>query len=129
MPQSSSPAIRVGLLSRDLMVLSRLASLARGSGFTMRSVRTEEGADDLDLLLVDLNADPEAQIERLGRLLIGHTGLRAVCFGPHLQLAGLRPRARAVGAERCVANSALLRLVEKMVQVTTPVPGVVGRRP
>ncbi|MHB1526440.1 MAG: hypothetical protein ACYCZN_09195 [Candidatus Dormibacteria bacterium] len=129
MPQSSRRAIRVGLLSRDLMVLSRLASLARGSGFTMRSVLTEEGADGLDLLLVDLNADPEAQIERLGRLLVGQTGLRAVCFGPHLQLAGLRPRARAVGAERCVANSALLRLVEKMVKGAAPAPDIAGGRP
>lgn len=115
------PAVtQVGLVSGDLMVMSRLASLARGSGFTLQSVRTEAAARDLDLLLVDLNRDPEGQIELLGRLLAGHAGLRALCFGPHLQLLELKPRARAAGAERCVANSALLSVVERVVKTANP---------
>ncbi len=105
----------VGLVSGDLMVVSRLAALARGFGFTLQTVRPGAVITSLDLLLVDLNRDPEGQIALLAGLLAKRPGIAAVCFGPHLQLAQLKPRARAAGAQRCVANSALLLAVEKAV--------------
>ncbi len=113
--QQPRASVSVGLVSGDLMVVSRLTALARGLGFTLQTVRPGAAITHLDLVLVDLNRDPEGQIVRLAGLLAERPGIAALCFGPHLQLAQLKPRARAAGAQRCVANSALLLAVDKAV--------------
>lgn len=122
-------SIRVGLVSADLMVASRLASLARGLGFIMQTVSAGAGISKLDLLLVDLNHDPEGQVAFMAGLLADHPGMATVCFGPHLGLAQLKPRVKAAGAQRCVANSALLPAVAKAVAGLSqlPTPPLGGR--
>lgn len=113
--QRRRASILVGLVSGDLMVGSRLAALARGSGFTLQTVRPGAALTNVDLLLVDLNHDPEGQIALMAGVLAESPRIAAVCFGPHVQLTQLKPQARAAGAQRCVANSALLLAVDKAV--------------
>jgi hypothetical protein len=112
----------IGLLGGDLMALSRVTSTGRQLGFGVRPVRSAEDLSGLDLLLVDLNQDADRQLTRMAQMLIAQPQLRAIGVGRHTELAGLQQRARAAGAERCVANSGLPQLLGRTLGGRQAVP-------
>jgi len=106
---------RVGLVSQDLMVRSRVeASLA----FPL--VVVEVGAARLeggfDLILLDLNREAEERLRWLARLVALEEASEVICFGPHTEMAQLNPAAMAAGAARCVANSHLPETLQRWLR-------------
>ncbi|MGC1184386.1 MAG: hypothetical protein WBA31_04435, partial [Candidatus Dormiibacterota bacterium] len=105
---------RVGLVSQDLMVRSRVEA-----SLPFPLVMVEAGAPRLeggfDLLLLDLNRDAA---DRLGWLaeLAAPQASEVICFGPHTEMAELNPTAKAAGASRCVANSHLPETLQRWLR-------------
>jgi hypothetical protein len=104
---------RVLVVADDLMVRSRIEAAA-GPAVELRFSRNladfEAALTPLpDLLLVGLAAtrQPWADLIQLARSRAAAGQLRILAFGPHLDLE-LRARALAAGAERVLANSALM---------------------
>ncbi|MGA8207396.1 MAG: hypothetical protein WB801_07260 [Candidatus Dormiibacterota bacterium] len=116
--QSSERVARpkVALVSRDLMVRGRV-EIALGTGVHQLEVAADgELPAGLDLLLLDLNRDAQvrlAWLEHIGRTL---PAAEVICFGPHTEMADLNPRARAAGADRCVANSHLAETLQRWLR-------------
>jgi hypothetical protein len=105
----------IGLLGGDLMALSRVTSIGRQLGIGVRQVNSAADLDGLALLLVDLNRDADLELGRLAELLSPSSELRAIAVGRHTELAWLLPRAKAAGAQRCVANSGLPMLLARIL--------------
>ena len=109
---SSGPR-RVLVVADDLMVRSRIEAAAPSNVelyFSRNPTDFEAALTPLpDLLLVGLAAtrQPWADLIQLARSRAGTAELRIVTFGPHMDLE-LRSRALAAGAERVLANSALM---------------------
>ncbi|MDA8331966.1 MAG: hypothetical protein M0027_12365 [Candidatus Dormibacteraeota bacterium] len=106
----------LGLLTSDLMVVSRVRAAAAQLGWAVRQIGREEGISGIDLLLVDLNRDGSGQLARLRRLTGDGPAPEIVAFGPHMAVLELRPLARAAGVRRVVANSALPRVLKLLVR-------------
>ena len=101
------------MVADDLMVRSRLEAAAPADvelRFSRNAADFETALTPLpDLLLVGLSAtrQPWADLIQLARSRAGADGLRILAFGPHRDLE-LRGRALAAGADRVLANSALM---------------------
>jgi hypothetical protein len=104
---------RVLVVADDLMVRSRIEAAASPGVelyFSRNLADFEAALTPLpDLVLVGLAAtrQPWADLIRLARSRATAGELRILAFGPHLDLE-LRARALAAGAERVLANSALM---------------------
>ena len=88
------------------MVRSRVTALAVPLGWRVQDVRTPAEAHSVDVLLVDLNREPDLRLALLGRMRSSLPELPAVCFGAHMEAGGWAPEARRLGAV-CCANSSL----------------------
>ncbi len=104
---------RVLVVADDLMVRSRIEAAASPGVelyFSRNLADFEAALTPLpDLVLVGLAAtrQPWADLIQLARSRAAAGKLRILAFGPHLDL-DLRSRALAAGAERVLANSALM---------------------
>lgn len=107
---------RVGLLSSDLLVRSRVGTSLAGRVARVEAITAEELTGAFDLVLVDLNRDQEGRLAWLGRLAETQPEVEVICFGPHTEMARLSPAARAAGASRCVANSHLAETLQHWVR-------------
>ena len=104
---------RVGLLTQDLLVRSRVeAALVIGPA-KVETVAGDELDEEFDLLLVDLNRNWEQRLSWLGRTAATWPAVEVICFGPHTEMAQLSSRARAAGATSCVANSHLAQTLQR----------------
>jgi len=115
---SSEPqaVARVGLLTQDLLVRSRVQVGLGRHAAGLELIAGEEITGTFDLLLVDLNRNPEEQLARLGRLVRAQPDAEVICFGPHTHMAQLSPTAKAAGATRCVANSHLPETLQRWLR-------------
>ena len=104
----------VGLLTKDLMVASRVRATASKLGLVVRLVGPGDGLLGIDLLLVDLNRDLPGQVMRLAGL--ARQPPEMVAFGPHTAILELRSVARQAGVRRVVANSALPQVLRMFVK-------------
>jgi hypothetical protein len=104
-PESAPP--RVGLLTEDLMVRSRVEVALRPRAVRVELLTLGALPIGYDLLLVDLNRDPTVRLAWLKPALGASPVAEAICFGPHTEMARLHPLAMETGARRCVANSHL----------------------
>ena len=115
---SSEPGavLRVGLLSQDLLVRSRVEAVLGGQVANVGMVAGEEIAGVFDLLVVDLNREQEKRLAWIGRVTPTQPGVEVICFGPHTEMAQLSSTARAAGANRCVANSHLAETLQRWLR-------------
>jgi len=108
---------RILLVSRDLMVTSRMTGLARAAGATLETavaLGDRLPGEPFAVVLVDLEtagADAAAAVERVlaaaGRVAGTPGEPRVVAFGPHVAHERLA-RARAAGADDVVSRGELL---------------------
>ncbi|MGC2192273.1 MAG: hypothetical protein WA751_08055 [Candidatus Dormiibacterota bacterium] len=108
--------LRVGLLSQDLMVRSRVEAGLGGASVKVEMITGEEIPGGFDLLLVDLNREQEQRLAWLGRATVSLPGAEVICFGPHTEMAQLSPAAKAAGAKGCVANSHLAETLRRWLR-------------
>ncbi|MGB8851958.1 MAG: hypothetical protein WCC69_00140 [Pirellulales bacterium] len=112
-------ALRILLVSPDLMVTSRIAALGREAGGTVETLRSPDQSPPsatYDLVLLDLQAVPgdaavivaqtHAIISRLDRES-SDAPVRLVAFGPHVAKQRLDD-AKAAGADAAVSRGELL---------------------
>lgn len=104
---------RVGLVTQDLMVRSKVESLLTPLAVGGTLVGDEPSPGPFDLLLVDLNRNAADRLAWLERVASSGPGGEVICFGPHTEMAELTRRARAAGATRCVANSHLPETLQR----------------
>jgi hypothetical protein len=107
---------RVGLLTQDLMVRSRVEVALRPRAVRVELLTLGAQPNGYDLLLVDLNRDATLRLVWLERALAARSLGEAICFGRHTEMAELNPRAIAAGARRCVANSHLPKALERWLR-------------
>jgi len=102
--------LRILLVSRDLMVGSRLAGLARAAGATCEQ-RHAAGAtaDGFDVVILDLQGLPAVAAAIQGLRAAGPEAAtpKLVAFGPHVA-TGLLEEARAAGADAVVSRGEIL---------------------
>lgn len=110
-PSGVSPEPVLGLVGGDLMVRSRIESVANRVGWRMRDLRTPQDAAGCTLVVVDLNRDREQRLHRLHEVAVEVPGATVLAFGPHLDVAAWRPAARRAGAGTCTVNSRVERVL------------------
>ncbi|HUY08871.1 MAG TPA: hypothetical protein VMW80_05405 [Candidatus Dormibacteraeota bacterium] len=111
-----SAALRVGLLSQDLLVRSRVETGLGGHGVKLEMITGQEPVEVFDLLLVDLNREQEKRLTWLSQATLNQPSAGVICFGPHTEMAKLSPRAKAAGANSCVANSHLDQTLQRWLR-------------
>jgi len=104
----------IGLLSANLMDVSRVESVAASAGFHLIVWRTASDLDPLPtrpaMAFVDLaHGDADAVIEQLSA-----SGLRVIGFGPHVDDLAM-VRARTLGAADALARSAFFRNLGRLL--------------
>ncbi len=109
-PLPGSPT--VGVVGAELMVRSRVLAVAGPLGWTVRDVGRAADALSVDLLLVDLNREPERRLALLFQVRSSLPQLPAICFGAHVEAGAWAPEARRLGAV-CCANSSLPRVLRQ----------------
>lgn len=111
-----SAAVKVLLVSPDLLAASRIAGLCREAGGTLDTLTSLAGTSPggpYDLVLIDLQAEDPAVAVPQARLLVNPAGQDArvtasiVGFGPHVARERLAA-ARAAGADDVVSRGELL---------------------
>jgi len=112
----SQAAPRVGLLSPDLLVRSRVQAGLAGHGAQVEMISGDELPGVFGLLLVDLNRDQEQRLAWLRRAIPTQPTAEVICFGPHTEMAQLAGSAKAAGATRCVANSHLAETLQRWLR-------------
>lgn len=111
-------AIRILLVSNDLMSASRIEGLARSLGARLETLRSPDAQPDggpFDLVLLDLQActgDAGGLVERVRALLEPRTAqagtpVRIIAFGPHVHHQRLE-EARSAGVTMAVSRGELL---------------------
>lgn len=110
-PSGASPEPVLGLIGGDLMVRSRIESVANRAGWRMRDLRTPQDAAGCALVVVDLNRDREQRLQRLHEVAVGVPSASVLAFGPHLDVSAWRPAARRAGAGSCTVNSQVERIL------------------
>ncbi len=114
-PGGAAPLL--GLVGGDLLVHSRVAGLAAQLGWSAVPVRNRAEAEKCRLLLFDLNREVGSRLELLAEVVGANPSLSTVCFGAHVEVAGWRPRARALGAGVCTVNSRLLDVLRRQLPI------------
>jgi len=135
-------ALKILLVSPDLMATSRVAGLCREVGATLETLRsladTPHGGPH-DVVLIDLQslADDPAVVVTRARLLVDPAAQGAdgtaptiVAFGPHVTRERLA-LARAAGADDVVSRGELLGGLAGLLKRWRPSaePGSAGTRP
>ena len=96
--------MRVGAVVSDLMLFSRIESVATSAGATLVRVDSPSSLpSDLDLVLVDWSVREPAWTDALHAI----SGPRVILFGPHVDLDA-HAAARAAGLGPMWARSRLL---------------------
>jgi PleD family two-component response regulator len=118
-------ARRVLVLAEDLMVRSRIEAAAPDACELVfadnASVFEEQLNRPPDLILVGMTATrlPWADLIRAARQSPAAQSVPILAFGPHMNL-GLRARALEAGANRVIANSALMNALPGLLRGETP---------
>ncbi len=109
----------VVLVSQDLLRTSRIALLARGAGVRLRVAAQPPIPLEAAMVIVDCNGHPAEAVAAIGRSVAANPACPVVAVVPHQDLA-TRRAARAAGAARCVANSALDTVLRSMLVAAAP---------
>ena len=109
----------LGVVGAELMVRSRVLAMAGPLGWAVRDVGTAAQALSVDLLLVDLNREPDRRLALLDQVRSSLPQLPAICFGAHVEAGVWAPAARRLGA-KCCANSSLPGVLRRHL---SPGPG------
>ena len=116
---------RVVALVDNLMVRSRIEASARGEVEVLFPDTRDEATQQLDplpdLILVDMVTTklPWVELIRAARARAGDQPLPIVAFGPHMDLE-LRDGALAAGADRVLANSAIMTALPGLLRGDPP---------
>ena len=113
--------MRILLISPDLMISSRIASLAAAAGASVTTLRSPDASpepDTYDLVLLDLqtsSADAATLVTKTREMLArGQDALPIVAFGPHVATQRLDD-AKAAGAAEVISRGGLLGGFESVV--------------
>ena len=120
-----SPARRVVVVGDDLMVRSRIEAAAPEDGTLSFPRSAQDFAAQLDpppdLIIVGMAATrlPWPDLIRAARANPASREVPVLAFGPHKNLE-LRSRALEAGAERVMANSALMLALPRLLRGEPP---------
>jgi hypothetical protein len=114
--------VAVALLGSDLLLASRLRAALGPLGISLTQVTADPLPPAARVLFVDLNQEPDRQIEAISRLLARSPGTLVVGFCDHEEKE-VRRRAMAAGARQVVANRHLAQAAGRLLA------GVAGADP
>jgi len=102
------------VVTRDLMLQSRVVAAARSGHLPVRTIAGPPAPPGAALALVDCNEPGPARLDAISVLRRDHPALRILAVCAHVDRAR-RAAALAAGADRCVTNSALVGVVTRSV--------------